>query len=123
MGALVRLHLLVATVNTERVAALPCHHGGPCNGRNATPPYLRPQLHNSPPCLQTAGPHDIAATITLPHADGGVIHHVFQFCIPCLYTSPEQTCFFKNGFSNPNAANGTWSVNNVGDAWQCVCAS
>ena len=95
----------------------PCHHGGSCTGSNATPPHLRPRLHNTPDCLQTSGPHDMAATITLPHADGGVVHHVFQFCIPCLYTSPEETCFYKQGNSNPNSPNGTWALNNVGDAW------
>jgi hypothetical protein len=113
--------LALAAVARHTARALPCHHGGPCIGRNSTPPHLMPRLHNVPSCLQTSGPHDMAATITLAHEDGGVIHHVFQFCIPCLYTSPEQTCFFKNGATNPNAANGTWRVNNVGDAWQCVC--
>jgi hypothetical protein len=114
------LVLLVLAAVTEHGSALPCHHGGPCTGANATPTYLLPQLHNSPSCLQTSAPHDMAATITLPHEDGGVIHHVFQFCIPCLYTSPAQTCFFKNGNTNPNTPNGTWAVNNVGEAWQCA---
>ena len=54
--------------------------------------------------------------MTLPHPDGGVIHHVFQFCIPCTRTSPESSCWF--GKLNPNSPNGSWSVNNVGSAWQ-----
>ena len=113
------LVVVVVVASAARAAALPCHHGGPCAGANATPPHLLPRLHNSPSCLQTAGPHDMAATITLPHEDGGVIHHVFQFCIPCMYTSPEENCYFKGGDSNPNAENGSWATNNVGDAWQC----
>ena len=60
----------------------------------------------------------MAATITLPHADGGVIHHVFQFCIPCKYTNPNRTCYFGQGSDNPNSPNGSWAENNVGDAWQ-----
>jgi hypothetical protein len=114
-----RLLLLLLLLLAGGSAALPCHHGGPCAGVNATPAHLLPRIHNSPSCLQTSGPHDMAATITLPHEDGGVVHHVFQYCIPCLYSSPEKTCYFKNGNSNPNAANGTWRINNVGDAWQC----
>ena len=94
-------------------APLPCHHGGPCP---PLPPQLVPKLHNSPACLTNDGPHDMGATMTLPHPDGGVIHHVFQFCIPCKRTSPESTCWF--GKLNPNSPNGSWSVNNVGSAWQ-----
>jgi hypothetical protein len=113
-----KLSLSANTLKTDDDSAthlpLPCHHGGPCRGSNATPPHLQPRLHNTPSCLQTAGPHDIAAAITLPHLDGGVIHHVFQFCIPCDYTDPEQTCFFGKGNDNPNSATGSWASNNVG---------
>ena len=108
--------LVVLLGPTSIVRALPCHHGGPCPPIS---PHLLPRLHNTPPCLQTEGPHDMAATITLPHPDGGVVHHVFQFCIPCIDTGPQSTCYWNNSaHSNPNSANGTWAVNNVGDAWQ-----
>ena len=103
-------------VQSEPLDPLPCHHGGPCP---PLPPQLVPKLHNSPKCLQTSGPHDIGATITMPHSDGGVIHHVFQYCIPCYNTSARSTCYYNSSsHSNPNSQNGTWAVNNVGDAWQ-----
>ena len=98
------------------IAPLPCHHGGPCP---PVPPQLVPRLHNSPRCLTNEGPHDIAAAITLPHADGGLVHHVWMFCIPCINTSVTSPCWWNNSaHSNPNSANGSWSVNNVGSAWQ-----
>ena len=100
---------------------LPCHHGGPCP---PIPQQLAPQLHNTPGCLQTEGPHDIAATMTTVEADGSLLHHVFQFCIPCIYTSPDSTCWYNStAHSNPNSQNGTWAVNNVGDAWQHATSS
>ena len=111
-------HGHISALKTDDLAFLPCHHGGPCTGRNVTPAHLKPRLHNTPSCLQTSGPHDMAATITLPHADGGAVHHIFQFCIPCDYTDPERTCYFGQGNDNPNSANGSWAENNVGAAWQ-----
>ena len=103
-------------MHSEPPAPLPCHHGGPCP---SLPLQLAPKLHNSPNCLQTAGPHVIGATITMPHLDGGLIHHMFQFCIPCYNASAGSTCWHNSSsHSNHNSKNGTWAVNNVGDAWQ-----
>lgn len=60
----------------------------------------------------------MAALITLPHPGGGLTHHVFQFCAPCIDTSPGSTCWWNtSAYSNPNSDNGAWAVNNAGDAW------
>ena len=99
MPALLAAALVTACWSSAPLPPLPCHHGGPCP---PVPSQLVPRLHNSPPCLQTEAPHDMAATITRPHPDGGVVHHVFQFCIPCERTSNRSTCYY--GPNNPNSA-------------------
>ena len=70
-------------------------------------------------CPLLTRPHDIAATMTTRELDGSLTHHIFQFCIPCIKSSPQSTCYYNSSsHSNPNAANGSWAVNNVGDSWQ-----
>ena len=57
--------------------------------------------------------------MTTRELDGSLTHHIFQFCIPCIKSSPQSTCYYNSSsHSNPNAANGSWAVNNVGDSWQ-----
>ena len=70
--------------------------------------------HYLPTSSPFLSPHhfnfNAAATMTTEEPDGSLTHHVFQFCIPCIKTSPQSTCFYNSTpNSNPNSASSSCS--------------
>ena len=51
--------------------------------------WLAIKYHNSPECLTIEAPHDIATALTTLSADGSLLHHAWQFCIPYGGWPPE----------------------------------